>query len=156
MLCLVSSVRLFTILQTVAHQAPLSMEFSRQEYWSGLPCPPSGDLPNPGIELSLPRCRQILYCLSHQGGPRILKWVAIPSPGDLPDPGIEPALQVDSLPAELPGKPEAIILLFKNKTSFPQIYTLLISCNGLNCVVPPTRIYMLKPQTPVYYLEIGP
>ena len=31
---------------TVARQAPLSMEFSRQEYWSGLPCPPPGDLPN--------------------------------------------------------------------------------------------------------------
>ena len=35
---------------TVAHQAPLSMGFSRQGYWSGLPCPPPGDLPNPGIE----------------------------------------------------------------------------------------------------------
>ena len=35
---------------TVAHQAPLSMEFSRQEYWSGLPFPPPGDLPDPGIE----------------------------------------------------------------------------------------------------------
>ena len=35
---------------TVARQAPLSMEFSRQEYWSGLPFPPPGDLPNPGIE----------------------------------------------------------------------------------------------------------
>ena len=35
---------------TVAHQAPLSMEFSRQEYWSGLTCPPPGDLPDPGIE----------------------------------------------------------------------------------------------------------
>ena len=35
---------------TVARQAPLSMGFSRQEYWSGLPCPPSGDLPDPGIE----------------------------------------------------------------------------------------------------------
>ena len=34
---------------TVAHQAPLSMEFFRQEYWNGLPCPPPGDLPNPGI-----------------------------------------------------------------------------------------------------------
>jgi len=33
---------------TVAHQAPLSMGFFRQEYWSGLPCPPPGDLPNPG------------------------------------------------------------------------------------------------------------
>ena len=35
---------------TVAHQNPLFMEFSRQEYWSGLPCPPPGDLPNPGFE----------------------------------------------------------------------------------------------------------
>ena len=35
---------------TVAHQAPLSMAFSRQEYWSGLPCPPPGDLPDPGIK----------------------------------------------------------------------------------------------------------
>ena len=35
---------------TVAHQAPLSMGFSRQEFWSGFPCPPPGDLPNPGTE----------------------------------------------------------------------------------------------------------
>ena len=35
---------------TAAHQAPLSMGFSRQEYWGGLLCPPPGDLPNPGIE----------------------------------------------------------------------------------------------------------
>ena len=55
--------------QTVALQAPLSMGFSRQEYWSGLSCPPPGDLPNPGIK------------------PR------------------SPALQVDSLPTEPPGKP---------------------------------------------------
>ena len=38
------------ILWTAAHQAPLSMGFSRQEYWSGLPCFPPGDLPNPGIK----------------------------------------------------------------------------------------------------------
>ena len=38
----------------VAHQAPLSMEFSRQEYWSGLQFPSPGDLPNPGIEPSFP------------------------------------------------------------------------------------------------------
>ena len=54
---------------TVARQAPLSMEFSRQECWSGLPFPSSGDLPDPGIE-----------------------------PGS-------PALQADSLPSELLGKP---------------------------------------------------
>ena len=45
-----SCVQLFATPWTNAHQAPLSMAFSRQEYWSGLPCPPPGDLPDPGIE----------------------------------------------------------------------------------------------------------
>ena len=45
-----SRVQVFATLWTVAHQAPLSMGFSRQEYWSRLPCPPPEDLPNPGIE----------------------------------------------------------------------------------------------------------
>ena len=65
---------------TVAHQAPPSMEFSRQEYWSGLP---------------------------------------FPSPGDLSDPGIKPgspALQGDSLPSELLGKPKGSQLEFKFMT----------------------------------------
>ena len=48
--CILRRVRLFVTLWTVTHQAPLSVGFSRQEYWSGLPCPPPGDLPNPGIE----------------------------------------------------------------------------------------------------------
>ena len=64
-----SRVRLFATPWTVAYQAPLSMEFSRQEYWSGLPFPSPGDPPHPGIE------------------PR------------------SPALQVDTLPFEQPGKP---------------------------------------------------
>ena len=45
-----SCVRLFATLWTVARQARLSMGFSRQEYWSGLPCPPPGDRPNLGME----------------------------------------------------------------------------------------------------------
>ena len=45
-----SHVQVFATLWTVAHQAPLSMGFSRQEYWSGLSCPPPGDLPDPGIK----------------------------------------------------------------------------------------------------------
>ena len=49
-----SCARLFATLWTLALQAPLSMGFSRQEYWSGLPRPPPGDLPNPGIELTSP------------------------------------------------------------------------------------------------------
>ena len=47
---MLSPVRLFANPWTVACQALLSIEFSRQEYWSGLPCSPPGDLPNPGIE----------------------------------------------------------------------------------------------------------
>ena len=45
-----SYVRLFATTWTVPHQAPLSMGFSRQEYWSGLSFPSPGDLPDPGIE----------------------------------------------------------------------------------------------------------
>ena len=47
-----SHVQLCATLLTVAHQAPLSMEFSREEYWSGLPCLPPRDLLDPGIELA--------------------------------------------------------------------------------------------------------
>ena len=47
-----SRIRLCTVLWTVAYQAPLSMGFSRQEYWSGLACPPPRAVPNPGIELA--------------------------------------------------------------------------------------------------------
>ena len=45
-----SCVQLFAVPWSVTHQAPLSMGFSRQECWNGLPCPPPGALPNPGIE----------------------------------------------------------------------------------------------------------
>ena len=48
--CALSCVQLFAISWTVAHQAPLSMGFPRQEHWSGLPGPPPGDLPDPGLE----------------------------------------------------------------------------------------------------------
>ena len=51
---LLSRVRLFVTPWTVAYQAPQSKEFSRQEYWSGLPFPSPGDLPNPGIEPGSP------------------------------------------------------------------------------------------------------
>ena len=47
---LISCIRLFANPWAVAHQAPLSLEFPRPEYWSGLPFPPPGDLPDPGIK----------------------------------------------------------------------------------------------------------
>ena len=54
---------------TVAHQAPLSMGFPRQEYWSGLPFPFLRIFPTQGWNLGLPHCRQILYWWSHQESP---------------------------------------------------------------------------------------
>ena len=62
----------FMIPWTIAHQAPLSMGFPWQEYWSELPFPSPGDLPNPGPNLGLLHCRQILYRLSHQGSSEYL------------------------------------------------------------------------------------
>ena len=52
----------------IYYPVPLSMGFSRQEYWSGLPFPSSGDLPYPGKEPGLSHCRQILYWV-YQGSP---------------------------------------------------------------------------------------
>ena len=52
--CMLSYFQLFVTPWTVAHQAPLSMECSRQEYLSGLPFTPPGDLPKAGIELLSP------------------------------------------------------------------------------------------------------
>ena len=73
-----SHVRLFATLWTVACQAPLSMRFSRREYWSGLSCPPPGylpdpgDLPDPRIEPTSPVAPALpvnSLLLSHQGSP---------------------------------------------------------------------------------------
>ena len=72
--CRFSHVRLFVTLWTVAScQASPSMGFSRPEYWSGLPCPPPGDLPNPGTEPMAPvsSASQVdSLPISHWGSPR--------------------------------------------------------------------------------------
>ena len=62
-----SCVRLYATLRTVACQAPLSMRFSRQEYWSGWPFPSPGHLPDPGIEPASPALQADSLPLSHQG-----------------------------------------------------------------------------------------
>ena len=70
---MLSHVQLFATLWTVAHQAPLSLGFSRQECWSGLPFLLQGifltQKSNPHLLCYL-QCRQILYCLSHRGIPQ--------------------------------------------------------------------------------------
>ena len=113
-------VQLFATPWTVTYQALPSMGFSRQEYWSGLPFPPPGDLPNPGIESGSPTLHtesllsellesqvkvkslsRVQLCdpmdcslpgFSVHGifQARVPEWVAISFSGDLPDPGIEP------------------------------------------------------------------
>ena len=71
---LLSRVRLFETPWTVAHQAPLSMEFSRQEYWSGLPCPSPGDLPDLRIEprSSTLQADSFLQCLTTWEGENVI------------------------------------------------------------------------------------
>ena len=67
-----SHVRFFTTSWMAAHQAPLSMGSPRQEYWSGLPCPPPGHLPHPGVEPISPASPALQVDslpLSHQGNP---------------------------------------------------------------------------------------
>ena len=67
MLSYFSRVQLFATPWTVALQGPLSMGFSRQEYWSGLPFPSPGDLPNPGIKPGYPAWLADSLPLSCQG-----------------------------------------------------------------------------------------
>ena len=61
--------QLFVTPWTATHQAPLSMEFSRQEYWSGLSFPSPGDLPNPGIEPGSPTLQADALSSEPQGKP---------------------------------------------------------------------------------------
>ena len=72
MLSCFSCVRLFVTLWTIVCQAPLSMGFSRQEYWNKLPCPPPGDLPDPAIKPmapAAPALQEVSLPLSHRGTP---------------------------------------------------------------------------------------
>ena len=66
-----SRVQLFVTPWTEVSQAPLSMRFSKQEYWSGLPFPPPGDLPDPGIKPMPPALWADSLPLSQQGRPQI-------------------------------------------------------------------------------------
>ena len=67
--CVFSCIRLFVTQGSEAHQAPLSMGFSRREYWCGLLFPSPGDLPDPGIKLASSALRVDSLLLSHLGSP---------------------------------------------------------------------------------------
>ena len=72
-MCLVSQLCLTLATPwTIAHEAPLSMRFPRQEYWSGLPFSSPGDLPNPGTESRFPASQADSLLLSQQESPMLL------------------------------------------------------------------------------------
>ena len=90
--CVLSHVWFFGTPWTVACQSPLSIEFSRQEYWSGLPCPLPGDLPDPGVEpmsLASPALAGGFLPLCHLGSPQsqLLPWKPVSSHWDCRIPG---------------------------------------------------------------------
>ena len=92
---------------------------------------PQGIFPTQGSNPSLPHCRWILYQLSHKGSPRILEWVAYPfSRGSSPPRNQtgSPALQVDSLPTELSGKPLALLIRFQRINLSEQTVSESICC----------------------------
>ena len=136
-----SRVRLCATPWTAAYQASLSMGFSRQEHWSGLPFPSPGDFPNRGIRHRSPTLQEDSLTSKPWGKPKNTGVDSLSLlTGDLPNSGIEPgspALQVDSLPAELPGKPKFIIhtlyikaIKRKIKTKFNAFY-LVAGCRFL-------------------------
>ena len=108
MLCYISGLQLSD--SDIYTQILCPWGFSRQEYWSGLPCPLPGHLSNPGIKPRCPTWQADSLSSTPPEKPKNTGKGSLslcPSPVDLPGPGIKagsPALQVDSLPAELPGK----------------------------------------------------
>ena len=129
-------------LWTVAHQAPLSMEFPRQEYWSGLPFPSPGGLPDSGIKPGSPVAPAQageLFTTESPGKPIFSRqeyWngLSFPTPGGLPDSGIKlrsPTLQAVSLPSEPPGKPKVKVKVAQS---------CLTLCDPMDCGILQTRV----------------
>ena len=134
-----SSVQLFETLQTVARQTPLSTEFCRQEYWSGLPSPLPGDLPDAGIESKSPALAGGFFTTSNTWGsttgsvaPRHLS--GLPGPGIFPDQGSNLCAlhwEADSQPLDHQGStlfqhmlPSALFEVFPVPIKFGCFYVL--------------------------------
>ena len=113
-----SRIQLFATLWTAAHQASLSIRFSRQEYWSGFPCPPLEDLPDPGIKPTFPALQEdslpseplgkssaskAQHESSSLRGLSILLWVLVLPPCTSMVPLRQPDLLVSLLSAHLPS-----------------------------------------------------
>ena len=109
-----SHVRLFATPWTVAHQAPLSMGFSRQEYWSGLPFPSPGDLPDPGIKPRSPASQADAFTSEPPGKPTTKKGILSPLLYSMNQSQVSDAIQPShplpfpSLPAPNPSQHQSL------------------------------------------------
>ena len=110
------------------HQAPPSMGFSRQEYWSGLPFPSPGNFPTQGSNPGLPHCRQTLYHLSHQGSlnesevAHLYPTLCNPMDCSLPGSSVHRIFQARIL--------EWVAISFSRRSSQPRDWTLVSSIVG--------------------------
>ena len=123
----VFSVQLFAIPWTVAHQAPLSIGFSRQEYWNGLPCSPPRVLPKPGLNLQL-LCLLLwqvdsLPLVPQKGSPKkVGEAILLQPPAELavpPTPGVMPSSHlILCCPLFLQPSIPPSIRVFSNESTF--------------------------------------
>ena len=165
MLSCFSCVRLFVTPWIVTHQAALSMGFSRQEYWSRLPCPPLGDLPNPGIEsmsLMSPALAGGFFTTNTMWEAHFMVWLALNWKNKLSprcDPGniltIDLTVYLQQIQEPAPCDLSRSILI-KGKGDNLQFWLadriLFMPCDELSCV-PPTcslRVWKLG-----FYLASG-
>ena len=117
----------------------MSMEFSRPEYWSGLPCPPQGDLPNPGSKLRSPMFQADSLPSESPGKPKNTGVDSLSLlQGIFPTQGSR-ALQADSLPAELPGKADQIKKNLKCHAKLLQSYPTL--CDPMDFSPPASSVH---------------
>ena len=120
-----SRVQLFPTPWTVACQAPLSIGFSRQEYWSGLPFPSPGDLPNPGIEPESPALQEAITLQYCSGFFHAFTWI---SHGCTTIPHSEPRshLPPHPIPQGHPRAPALSTLFHASNLNWPSISHMVI------------------------------
>ena len=138
---MLSCVQLFATPRTVARKAPLSMGFSKQEYWSGLPRPPPGDLPNPGTE---PRSLTLQADSLPSGSPTVNNYIPTEKKKKKKDPGTTLSRELDTA---FPPLLNWCLPLFENASGFQlpariqalcrrhcHVFTrsLHLSCSGLS------------------------
>ena len=118
---------------TVACQ-DLSIEFSRQECWSGLPFPSPGEFPHLGIEPGSPASQANCLLSEPLGKPAYWSELSCPPPGTLANPGIKPrspTLQVNALPPEPPGKPNDVFNKHKWSRNNKYLDFKYYNCTGI-------------------------